>query len=137
MNEKHALEVQIMEFGQIPKQIFRKPHVRRILQSVKRPLEDHLQMQEQINEIIHKTKCNITNIKENASFHSHREGVSCVLISEDGKRVISAGKDALLKVYCLEEKRQSRSVSIGTMCLSSCVQMDDNTIIVGSWDNHM
>lgn len=25
-NEKHALQTQIMEFGQIPKQIFRKPH---------------------------------------------------------------------------------------------------------------
>jgi len=25
-NQRHALEVQIMEFGQIPKQIFEKPH---------------------------------------------------------------------------------------------------------------
>lgn len=25
-NQRHALEVQIMEFGQIPKQIFGKPH---------------------------------------------------------------------------------------------------------------
>lgn len=29
LNERHALEVQIMEFGQIPKQVFRVPHPRR------------------------------------------------------------------------------------------------------------
>lgn len=28
-NERHALEVQIMEFGQIPKQIFKVPHPQR------------------------------------------------------------------------------------------------------------
>lgn len=26
LNERHALEVQIMEFGQIPKQVFKVPH---------------------------------------------------------------------------------------------------------------
>lgn len=26
LNERHALEVQIMEFGQIPKQVFKFPH---------------------------------------------------------------------------------------------------------------
>lgn len=29
--QRHALEVQIMEFGQIPKQVFRHPHPKRIL----------------------------------------------------------------------------------------------------------
>lgn len=29
LNERHALEVQIMEFGQIPKQVFKVPHPRR------------------------------------------------------------------------------------------------------------
>lgn len=29
LNQKHALEVQIMEFGQIPKQVFRVPHPQR------------------------------------------------------------------------------------------------------------
>lgn len=28
-DQRHALEVQIMEFGQIPKQIFKKPHPQR------------------------------------------------------------------------------------------------------------
>lgn len=30
LSEKHALEVQIMEFGQIPKQIFKIPHPQRL-----------------------------------------------------------------------------------------------------------
>jgi factor associated with neutral sphingomyelinase activation len=29
LNQRHALEVQIMEFGQIPKQIFTLPHPQR------------------------------------------------------------------------------------------------------------
>lgn len=29
LNERHALEVQIMEFGQIPKQVFKVPHPKR------------------------------------------------------------------------------------------------------------
>lgn len=29
LNERHALEVQIMEFGQIPKQVFKVPHPQR------------------------------------------------------------------------------------------------------------
>ena len=30
INQRHALEVQIMEFGQIPKQIFTIPHPQRL-----------------------------------------------------------------------------------------------------------
>jgi factor associated with neutral sphingomyelinase activation len=30
LNQRHALEVQIMEFGQIPKQIFTVPHPQRL-----------------------------------------------------------------------------------------------------------
>lgn len=30
LNQRHALEVQIMEFGQIPKQIFTLPHPQRL-----------------------------------------------------------------------------------------------------------
>lgn len=29
LNQRHALEVQIMEFGQIPKQVFKVPHPQR------------------------------------------------------------------------------------------------------------
>lgn len=29
LNERHTLEVQIMEFGQIPKQVFKVPHPKR------------------------------------------------------------------------------------------------------------
>lgn len=34
LNQRHAFEVQIMEFGQIPKQIFTVPHPQRILKPV-------------------------------------------------------------------------------------------------------
>lgn len=34
LNERHATEVQIMEFGQIPKQVFTVPHPQRIIKPV-------------------------------------------------------------------------------------------------------
>lgn len=37
---RHAFEVQISEFGQIPKQLFDRPHVQRIL-SVPEPVTDN------------------------------------------------------------------------------------------------
>lgn len=38
INDRHGLEVQIMEFGQIPKQVFTLPHPKRLI-----PIVDTLQ----------------------------------------------------------------------------------------------
>lgn len=122
MNDRHALEVQIMEFGQVPKQLFTKPHVRKISPRITKPL---------------------FNLDCNASYKMdcidvlqlHKEAVTCAIRSEN--RVISVGKDGTLKVYDTLLKKQIRSVILSSTPLSSCVMVDNNTVAVGSWDNEM
>lgn len=130
MNEKDAINVQIMEFGQIPKQLFKTPHVRRI--TTTKSVDNNLSMEK-----LTLAPTSIHSLVEKLSFHSHKEGVSCVIVSEDEQRVISVGKDSLLKVYSISDGKQIRSVNVGSLPLSSCVQINNNTVIVGSWDNYM
>ncbi|KAM3964850.1 protein FAN [Aphomia sociella] len=124
MNDRHALEVQIMEFGQVPKQLFTKPHVRRISHRVPAPL---------------------SRVEENATvsyemecvdiIRLHKEAVTCAV--RQGTRVISVGKDGTLKVYDTGLRKQIRSVILCATPLSSCVVVDENTVAVGSWDNEI
>lgn len=72
------------------------------------------------------------------SFGSHKDIVSGISITGDNSRIISVGHDNLLKVFSIPLNRQIRSASIGSMPLSSCVQLPNkNTLVVGSWDNTM
>lgn len=130
MNERDAIEIQIMEFGQIPKQLFKTPHVRRMIWNTKKDNKNS------VDSSVAKPLI-VNSLVQKSSYHSHKEGVSCVIISDDGQRVVSVGKDSLLKVYSIAEEKQIRSVNVGSLPLSSCVQMNNNTIIVGSWDNYM
>lgn len=120
MNDRHALEVQIMEFGQVPKQLFTRPHVQRITHQIEKPLQI-------IDKCIpYKLEC-LDTIK------LHREEVTCAILN--GRRVISVGKDGTLKVYDMEQKKQIRSVVLCATPLSSCVVIDENVVACGSWNN--
>ena len=122
MNDRHALEVQIMEFGQVPKQLFTKPHVRKITPRIAKPLS-HSDAY-----VSYKMECiDVLQL--------HKEAVTCAI--RQGNRVISVGKDGTLKVYDTALKKQIRSVILSSTPLSSCVMVDDNTVAVGSWDNEM
>ncbi|XP_059049861.1 protein FAN-like [Achroia grisella] len=123
MNDRHALEVQIMEFGQVPKQLFTKPHVRKISHRVPPPLccveKDAVSYEMECVDVI----------------RLHKEAVTCAV--RHGTRVISVGKDGALKVYDMTQRKQIRSVILSNTPLSSCVMVDDNTVAVGSWDNEI
>lgn len=110
--KRHALEVQISEFGQIPKQLFTRPHVQKI---VPKPIQMR-KLSSIDTEWFAKdeTDTNDENRMENtyetltlaASYQTHKNLICFVLI--DGKMVISTGKDGLLKCYNMDEKRQIR-----------------------------
>ncbi|XP_068621017.1 protein FAN-like [Battus philenor] len=123
MNDRHALEVQIMEFGQVPKQLFTKPHVRRGAQTVNKPLS---QSDSEFRAV--KLECIDT-------IGLHKEDVNCVL--REGSRIISVGKDGTLKVYDMVQGKQMRSIVLSSTPLSSCVMVDENTVAAGSWDNEI
>lgn len=121
MNDRHALEVQIMEFGQVPKQLFTKPHVKRIIHQVKKPLTSHSVSKYQLECI------DVLTL--------HKEAVNCALRHKDW--VISVGKDGTLKVYDLIQKKQIRSALLSFTPLSCCALIDDGLVAVGAWDNEM
>ncbi|XP_044751109.1 protein FAN-like [Coccinella septempunctata] len=134
LNQRHALEVQIMEFGQIPKQVFTVPHPRRKskLLLLKEPSDSHRKPNPQEKWL---QMCEVDNF---ATFSTHKNTVGSIFISKDQKNIVSVGHDSKLKVFSMETKRQIRSANIGNMPLSSCVQLPNvNILVVGGWDNQI
>ncbi|XP_056631218.1 protein FAN-like isoform X3 [Diorhabda sublineata] len=135
LNERHALEVQIMEFGQIPKQVFKVPHPQRknVLMVLTEPSQ------------IPKIDTDLNDIWKRAegldlvtNFNTHKHTVSNLFISEDGSKITSVGHDSKLKVFSLSQNKQIRSANVGRMALSSCIQLPNaNVLIIGSWDNEI
>lgn len=110
--KRHALEVQISEFGQIPKQLFTKPHVQKI---VPKPIQMRKMSSFETKSFAEdETDTNSDSLLENtfqtltylASYQTHKNLI-CFVLTDD-KMVISTGKDGLLKCYNMEEKRQIR-----------------------------
>ncbi|KAL1493970.1 hypothetical protein ABEB36_009649 [Hypothenemus hampei] len=129
-NDRHALEVQIMEFGQIPKQVFTVPHPQRKVGIILK--EPH-----QIPEMNH-SRITISELQLTTSFNSHKNSVSHLFINVDSTKITSVGYDSKLKVFSLIQNRQVRSANIGSMPLSSCIELpDSNTVVIGSWDNQI
>lgn len=96
LRARHALEVQISEFGQIPKQLFDKPHV---------PRTRSPSLISQMSDIA-ECEAKINRIDLSDQVQSHKNIVSCVIV--DGPTITSTGKDGLLKCYDINGKRQTR-----------------------------
>lgn len=140
--KRHALEVQISEFGQIPKQLFDKPHVQRLT-----PIPPHIRKPSTVetdegegildlNGTVDELEENFKTLKLHDNYQTHKDLISCIV--SDGDLVYSTGKDGLLKCYNVKEKRQVRSVPVGTLPFSSCIKIPNlNAVVLGSWDNSM
>nr|XP_012149911.1 PREDICTED: protein FAN isoform X2 [Megachile rotundata] len=143
VNDRHGLEIQIMEFGQIPKQVFTLPHPKRsvsildkfhaetVLTSIKNETENE--------NLITKT----FELCELMTFQSHKDSINsiAVIIKEEIDEVISVGQDGMLKLYSIKNKKLRRSVSLSSLPLSSCVSyytsLHRNVLVAGSWDNSL
>ncbi|CAL1294758.1 unnamed protein product [Larinioides sclopetarius] len=151
VNERYSLEVQIMEFGQIPKQLFTKPHPQRRLPSpldnLPDPVQNLISSKGSRTSSVSSTRSessskrwskDVTKLTLCFDCKGHKEIITDVCITKDKKHIFSVSKDGLLKMYSLEEKRQLRSINVYNMALSSCSLMEDGrTVIVGSWDNYV
>lgn len=129
INERHALEVQIMEFGQIPKQVFTVPHPRR----------RNLNIPQSIG-ILKCTTLSPTqiNLAPYCQFSGHKERIGSVIINDDNDTIVTVGHDSVLKILSISQKKQLRSITVGSMALSSCIQLPDkNTLILSCWDDTM
>ncbi|KAJ8939230.1 hypothetical protein NQ318_015188 [Aromia moschata] len=135
LNERHALEVQIMEFGQIPKQVFKVPHPqRKVGPSL---LTEPYEIEQDRTKTEDRWRT-MTDLDLQVTFNSHKNTVSHLFISDDGTRITSIGHDSKLKIFSLPQEKQTRSADIGNMPLSSCIQLPNtNILVIGSWDNQI
>lgn len=143
--KRHALEVQISEFGQIPKQLFQQPHVPRIIDippSISLNASIHSASPE---ELVRRTSLDDSmgliinsNISLEFDYQPHRKEITSVFYDPSSQMIYSTSQDGSLKGYDVENKKQARSVNLGTMPISSCVKIPDSELfILGSWDNSM
>ncbi|KAK4880232.1 hypothetical protein RN001_008378 [Aquatica leii] len=134
LNKRHALEVQIMEFGQIPKQLFKVPHPQRKakLQMLKSVLVENV-----LTDSMDSWKT-MSSLNLESLFNTHKDSVSALLVANNENQIISVGYDSKLKVFSLSQNRQIRSANIGNMPLSSIIQLPNmNVLVIGSFDNNI
>ncbi|XP_012260336.2 protein FAN [Athalia rosae] len=141
INDRHGLEVQIMEFGQIPKQVFDLPHPKKIL-SIPRTIRD-LKTRTPSDRcfLSDETISEVTKLRLSNTFQSHKDMVSCVSVTAGGTGddLISVGHDGMLKLYSIKTGKLTRSVSLSSLPLSSCASYkplsESNILVAGCWDN--
>lgn len=137
LTERHALEVQIMEFGQIPKQIFQVPHPSRLkpdlLTRLPSPGKFILTLNDQLNFFL--AISGLQNRKADI-LATHRETVTCV--ASFGDVAVSVGRDAVLKEFSFSSKQLIRSVNLSKAGISACVMLpNQRTVALGTFDNVM
>ncbi|XP_075213392.1 protein FAN-like [Lycorma delicatula] len=129
-SQRHGLEVQIMEFGQIPKQIFTKPHPQRTcIYKIEKPLS--------CTKIGKEAAKKGWTIKAKNVITSHKEAVTAIAFTEQysEKCIVSVGHDSLLKIHSVKDLCQQRSVALSNMPLSSVLVLPDGkTVMAGCWD---
>lgn len=142
INDRHGLEVQIMEFGQIPKKVFTLPHPKRLTSTI-----DLFSKMSLGSEPIELTKNendgnNEFSLKQTMVLTSHKEAVSNIKVMNNaGDDVASVGHDGVLKIYSLKTGKLTRSITLSYLPLSSCIyyqtSLGQNILVVGSWDNNL
>ena len=135
LEERWALEVQISEFGQVPKQIFSRPHPHRYTSL---PAEIHART---VSSGEHGDDGDqewgqLTRVLRLGDHQAHREGVSAVCLVDSGL-LVSASHDSSVKLYRWSQDGGAveRSVSAKSITISSIISPSSCTIILGCWDN--
>ncbi|XP_067203387.1 protein FAN isoform X2 [Linepithema humile] len=142
INDRHGLEVQIMEFGQIPKQVFTLPHPNRLTSAPNllhsETLLTSLETTTSGNACVKERSLNFTEL---VVFQAHKDCVSSIVRKNmrTSNEIISVGQDGMLKLYNISERKLTRSVTLSSLSLSSCISYytpsERNILVAGSWDN--
>ncbi|XP_056377981.1 protein FAN isoform X2 [Hyla sarda] len=151
-DQKIAMLTQILEFGQTPKQLFTKPHPKRIFsksRSFSRSSSQNLSTVESVSpsedsfeDLTEESKTiawsNITKFQIESRHKIHKEAITDIAVSSNGSSVFTTSQDSTLKMFCTSQKSLQRSVSFSNMALSSCVLLPgDTTVMCSSWDNNV
>ncbi|KAH0564644.1 protein FAN-like isoform X1 [Cotesia glomerata] len=137
INDRHALEVQIMEFGQIPKQVFTLPHPKRLVNTIN--LSADLSLSRSVLTSESKEEANNLSLEQYIVFSSHKDVITNINFMGDSENIASVGQDGVLKIYSMSTKKLTRSISLSNLPLSSCIfyktKNNQSILVVGSWDN--
>lgn len=139
MAKRHAIEVQISEFGQIPKQLFTQPHVPRLTAAIPAEISDAskniLQPTVPLDGFgVHLNE----SIAPLFEYQCHKDDITSILFDSASKYIYSTSKDGSFKCFDLVNQKQIRSVYLGPMPVSSCFKIPATDVyILGSWDNNL
>ncbi|XP_069951437.1 protein FAN isoform X2 [Cherax quadricarinatus] len=156
LNDRLALEVQITEFGQVPKQLFTKPHPRRsrsyglydslhlsdVLEGELDSVEDSAECEENCERgaslEVQNLWQRLTDLQQLHECKVHRDVILGVAFTTDAKQVMSVAQDSLIKVFTVPKLEQMRSVRMSSMATSCCLHLPGTDVaVVGSWDNNV
>lgn len=127
--QKRAMELQINEFGQTPKQLFKIPHPPRHMVSEEEKSVPNVKTSRMTWNIEHVAKKSGSEVTE---ITLHKKRVSS--IHQLGDKAVTTGHDGCLKVTNLE-KIQKRSFPVCELAISCSALINDKTIAAGSYDN--
>ncbi|CAC5419798.1 NSMAF [Mytilus coruscus] len=136
-NERARMEIQIMEFGQTPKQLFKTQHPHKfqqpspqsIVQCTQEPKERNSPTPENSDDMLstdtdenqtHSTRTvfdvhELNNLELFHQYTLHKDSVTDLCLARDGRNIFSVSQDSFLKMYSLEEQRQLRSINVSSM----------------------
>ncbi|KAL0274091.1 UNVERIFIED_CONTAM: hypothetical protein PYX00_006608 [Menopon gallinae] len=137
LSHRHALEVQIMEFGQIPKQIFKVPHPQRLPAISTLSIQEKPSVISQADVVASEPNLNkIKALKKSGVLTNHKETTTAVAISSDNKMVLSCAKNCPVKIHSVSNSEQIRNLKLSPAGISSCTFLPDNrTIVLGTFDD--
>ncbi|KAK7576021.1 hypothetical protein V9T40_012307 [Parthenolecanium corni] len=138
---RNALEIQIMEFGQIPKQVFKKPHPSRTrsVMALQKQLsqmstsEDGDSLSEDIPVYWNWNKVSTTPI---STYQTHKAEITGLAFSSDSLYFYSIAEDGFFKKCCMSGYKQELNVSISRTALTSFILLEDNKTAIIGCANH-
>ena len=130
LNDRYALEVQISEFGQVPKQIFHRPHPARYTTL---PAVVHARAPP-VSEAAQSRLPRISRLVRLGDHQAHKEAVSALALVGDDL-IASASHDSNVRLYRSSTAAVERSFSARSITISSIVSPSRDTLVLSSWDN--
>jgi factor associated with neutral sphingomyelinase activation len=124
--QRRAMELQINEFGQTPKQLFKIPHPPRAVPLVSAPSRAGPLWK--IESVASKKSSQVTEVS------LHKKRLSSINILND--RILTTGHDGCVKIVTME-KLQKRSFTVCNLAISSSCIINEKTISVGCYDNNI